>query len=374
MKTDQTNTSTGQSRRTFLGASAAALAGLLASCSSQQEPKKSGSAMSNQTESSSSSLLATSQNHFNFGRIYNPEHTKRLLLRSHRNRAPFDKVMKASALSETVSQGIGLPFWWDKDARTLVNPYNLAFDNSIKPADYQLAATVLNFRASQKELGDVWNKLTNNAQLNINPGSVSPEGHSLQWIIMTGINIAGNLFSSKDPQLAPLTQNNKPTDTLRAAESVTFRKGICTMGISLNAQKKKSFWDKLLSAVKAFVGSPVFGILPIPKLYETAIESVTAALNELQSQSRLITVLGGDSYGYKLYAGSNPGADLTFRPGHWVIIDSTFASTHMDARSNLSGVYLDIPGLLYQLKDSNNQVVDTTYTVAEIELTPVPTA
>jgi hypothetical protein len=296
--------------------------------------------------------------YFKFGRINTAEEARQLL-RPQRN-------VRALGAAR-----IGLPFWWDKDAKTLVNPTNVAFDPSIKAADYQLSAQLLNFRASQNELGDVWNQLTNNAQLNLNPGSVSPEGDSLQWVVMTAINVAQGLFSSKDPQLAPLTQNNKPTDTLRPAEAVTFKKGVCSLAITLSAQKKRSLWDKLLSVVKAFTGSSIFGMLPIPKLYQTAIQSVTASLNQLQTQSSLITVLGGNSYDYKLYSGASSNADLTFRPGHWVVIDSNFAAAHMDTKSNLAGVYLDIPGLLYQLKDSNNQVVDTTYTVAELDLQAV---
>jgi hypothetical protein len=109
-------------------------------------------------------------------------------------------------------------------------------------------------------------------------------------------------------------------------------------------------------------------MLPIPKLYQTAIQSVTASLSQLQTQSNLIKILGGNSYGYKLYKGANSDADLTFRPGHWVLLNSEFAAAHMDSKSNLSGIYLDIPGLLYQLKDSNNQVVDTTYAVVNLDL------
>jgi hypothetical protein len=267
---------------------------------------------------------------------------------------------------------IGLPFWWDKQAKKLVNPTNLAFDPQIKSADYQFSATLLNFRASQRELGDVWNKLTNNAQLNINPASVSSEGDPIQWIIMTGINVVQSALSGKDPQLLPLTQNNKPTDSLRPAETVVFKKGICSLAVTLSAQKKKSLWDVLLAAVQAIAGSPIFGMLPIPKLYQTAVQSVTASLNQLQSQSHLTTILGGKSYGYKIYDGASQNADLIFRPGHWVVVESNFAAANMDANSNLTGVFLDIPGLLYQLKDKDNKVVDTTYSVSYLDLATMP--
>jgi hypothetical protein len=337
--------STGQTRRKFAGSSAVTLSTMLAGLPALQGQEK---PFSGAVEDQSTVAQ------FTFGEIYNREETRQLLKPSRDLLGP-------------PTTRVGLPFWWDKQAKQLVNPTNLTFDTSIKPSDYQFSASVLNFRASQREVGDVWSKLTNNAQLNINPGSVSSEGDPLQWIVMTGINVAQSVFS-KDGQLIPLSQNNKPTDSLRPAETVTFKKGICTIGITLSAQRKQSIWDKLLSAVKTFAGSPIFGMLPIPKLYQTAIQSVTASLSQLQTQSNLIKILGGNSYGYKLYKGANSDADLTFRPGHWVLLNSEFAAAHMDSKSNLSGIYLDIPGLLYQLKDSNNQVVDTTYAVVNLDL------
>jgi hypothetical protein len=187
---------------------------------------------------------------------------------------------------------------------------------------------------------------------------------------MIGINIAESVFSNKDKQLVPLTQNNTPTDDLRPSEKVTFKNGFCSLQMQVSAQKKKSFWDTLLQIIKPVVNSSVFGILPIPKLYIDTAKTITAAFDQFESQSRLVRVLGGKSYEFRIYDGK-PDADLKFRPGHWVILDSEFAGQHMDANSNLSGVYLDIPGLLYQLKDSSNRPIDTTYTVAQVRLNKV---
>lgn len=298
---------------------------------------------------------------FTFGTVYTPREAHRLL-KPGRGLAPVPRV--------------GLPFWWDPQAKLLVNPTNNSFDPNIGPADYQLSAAILNFKASERELGaDVWKKLSNNAQVNINPASVSAEGDLLNWVLMTGIETAQNIFGGKDGQLASLNQNNKPTETLQKSEAVVFRKGQCSLAITINAQKKQSIWDKLLSALYAFTGSSVFGILPIPKLYQTAVKSVTAALKQLQDQSKVIRVLAGNSYDYKLYEGANPGSDLVFRPGHWVVLDSEFAAAHMDRdRNNLSKIYLDVPGLLYELKDSNDQPVDTTYTVVDLRLSEATTS
>jgi hypothetical protein len=296
--------------------------------------------------------------HFGFGIVNSPEETRRLLLPSAADRR----------LGGTTT--IGVPFWWDPDANKLVNPTKLQYDPKITAGDYTLDTTLLSFRASPRELGDVWGKLSQNAQLNINPGSVTSDGDRLEWIIMTGINVIQNIFSSKDSKLVSLNSNNQPTSSLRKPEVVTFKKGICSLALTLSAQKKKSVWDHLLAAVKTFTGSSVFGMLPIPKLYESAIQSVTASLDQLETQSNLIRILSGNAYRYKLYDGANASADLVLRNGHWVVLNADFAAAHMDADRNLKDVYLDIPGLLYQLKDQNNQRIDTTYAVAQLDLTP----
>jgi hypothetical protein len=108
---------------------------------------------------------------FPFGRTYTREEAQNLL------RPPRGLVAGGR---------VGLPFWWDREAKVLVNPTNNKFDSRIRPGDYTLQASILNFRASQRELkGDVWEKMGNNCQLNINPKSVSSEGDKLDWILMT---------------------------------------------------------------------------------------------------------------------------------------------------------------------------------------------
>src|SRR6185437_15752237 len=99
------------------------------------------------------------------------------------------------------------PFWWDSTAKKLVNGTNVQFDQGITAADYQLATTLLTFRASQKDLGDVWNKLTNNAQLNINPASISSDGDTLNWVLMTGVKLAQGLLNKNDSQSVSLQAN-----------------------------------------------------------------------------------------------------------------------------------------------------------------------
>jgi hypothetical protein len=314
--------------------------------------------------SASQVAAATPKHHFNFDKSYNSEQT-RLLLK------PANKVTTTGqTFAANSGTRIGLPFYWDDQAKVLVNPYNVQYDPAVGAGMYEFSSTIFNFRASQAELGDVWQKLTNNAQLRITAGGLSPEDDPIKWIIMTGVDIAQKYFSSKDKQLLPLAQNNKPTDEFRPAEKVNFKNGFCTLQMNISAQRKKSFWDKLLQVIKPIVNSSVFGILPVPKLYLDTAKTLTATFDQLASQSSLIPVLTGNAYEFRIYDGT-PATDLKFRPGHWVIVDSDFASAHMDSKHNLAGVFLDIPGLQYQLKDSNNQSVDTTYMVCKIGLDKV---
>ena len=346
-------------RRVFVASSAAAFATLMSGASF-------GQASGTTNEQQTSSGL----DHFNFGKVYSQAETKALVLPS------------KGAKGTTFAAPTGIPFWWDSKANKLVNGTNVQFDPQITTADYKLAATLLSFRASEKDLGDVWKKLTNNAQLNINPASVSAEGDPLNWILMTGIKLAQGLLNKNDSQSVSLSQtstssnnSNKPTAALASSEAVVFKKGICQLAVTLEAQQKQSVWDRLLGLLKT--GSSIVGLLPIPKLYQTALNSVLASLNQLQTQtknSNLITVLGGMSYNYKLYDGANSGADLTLRPGKWVFIDSGFAQDNFDSQNNLKDVHLFVGGELYQVTDQNNKPIDTTYVVVNVDLSKAATA
>lgn len=348
-------TSFKSSRRQFVSASVAALLGSvpgIAEAASGQASSAAG------VGASAKIKVPTGFKHFNFDASYTSRESQRLLM-------PSNPVESGTAPS---APRIGLPFWWDDDAKMLVNPYNVKYDPNVAAGDYTVSATIENFRASLADLGDVWNRLSNNAQLNFTVGSTSAEDDPLKWILMSGIDVAQKIFATNDKQLTPLSQNNTPTEQLRPAEQVTIKKGFCTLQLNISAQKKNSFWDTLLAVVKKFENSPVFGLLPIPKIYLNTATALTTTFDQLASQSKLLPVLTGRAYEFRIYDGS-PAADLKFRPGHWVILDSAFATKNMDKNSNLPGLKLDIPGLLYQLKDANNQPVDTTYSVTKLQLT-----
>ncbi len=176
MTKDEMNQSLLPNRRVFVASSAAAFASLLSAASLGQTL---GTTNRQQSRSGSG--------HFHFGKVYSPAETRALVL-------PSEGAKGAKFAAPT-----GIPFWWDSAANKLVNGTNVQFDPQITAADYQLAATLLSFRASKNDLGDVWNQLKNNAQLNINPSSVSSEGDPLNWILMTGIKLAQGLLNRRTP-------------------------------------------------------------------------------------------------------------------------------------------------------------------------------
>ena len=130
--------------------------------------------------------------------------------------------------------------------------------------------------------------------------SVSSEGDPLNWILMTGVKLAQSLLNKNDSQSVSLSQastsaksGNKPTAPIASSpEAVVFKKGICQLAVTLEAQQKQSVWDRLLGLLNT--ASSVIGVKPIPKLYQTALTSVTSSLSQLEAQSaktKLITIL-----------------------------------------------------------------------------------
>jgi hypothetical protein len=360
------------SRRDFIGMTmVTGLTGLMAgSCKANQSQNEVASKKSVVGGHEGGLLNTTSGRHFNFAKPYTPTEAREIFARSQAQRRVKNYVAMLGAPSFA---NPAMPYWWDPDKKFLIHPANLSYDNAIKAADYQLTASVLNFRASEIELGqDVFGKLTDNAQLQLSAGSSDKNNELVNWVMMTGVDIVSSLFSKKDGQLVPLTQNNSPTSALRPSEAVVVKNGICNLAMNVVAQKKKSLWDRLLAAVHAIMGSPVFGILPIPKLYLDAANSIASALQELTKVSNLITVLNSQPYPFKLYEGAAGFADMKFRPGHWVVVNGDFAASSWDADRNLPGVKLDIRGF-YRLINPSGQPIDTTYTVAEIDLTKLLT-
>ena len=109
-------------------------------------------------------------------------------------------------------------------------------------------------------------------------------------------------------------------------------------------------------------------LLPIPKLYQTAADTIGTLLTQLNQDQKLVQVLDGKKLQFRIYDGSsfNP---FVLRAGYWVLLDAQVASPQIDPSShNINGWVLDVPGQLYELKDNNGDAVDFTHSVAELLL------
>jgi hypothetical protein len=259
-------------------------------------------------------------------------------------------------------------FYWDQAAKKMVNPFNLQADASTKPGTYSINAELLSFHPSSADSNGIWKDLSNNLQVTFNIQAAEPSGDLVQWLTMAGLQIASDFMSGQDSRLLSLTDNNQMTD-FRPAEQVQIVNGQVDMMVSLAGQKKKSFWDDLLQIFKSVTDSPIFGLLPIPKLYSTAVSALNAFFNQVEQQQRLIKVLSGKKLKFRIYDGTSTNPFL-LKPGYWVILDAQAAASHMDNMQNLDLV-LDVPGQLYEVKDKDNRPVDITYCVAQILLPPV---
>lgn len=257
-------------------------------------------------------------------------------------------------------------FYWDPTTNLLTNPYNLKADTTFTSSKtYTINAEVLNFHPSSNVDQNVLASLDTNLQLVFQTQNVDSSGDLLTSITMAGLQFADNYLSGTDSKLLPLTSNNQLT-SFPPAEQIDIVDGQISMKVSLAGQKRASFWDKLLQIFQSFTNSPVFGLLPIPKLYSTAAQTVTTLLNQVEQEQRLIPLLNGKILDFRLYDGGSTNP-FVMKPGFWVVMNAEEAAPHIDSTShNITDLQVDIPDQLYEMKDKSGNAVDITYCVSRI--------
>lgn len=309
-------------------------------------------------------------NYFNVNATYSQTELAYLYQARHAHgggRVPFFNAEIASLAGTRDS----VLFYWDMDQKKLVNPFNLKADPSIsKDKSYTINAEVLNFHPSSTDADDVWSNLQTNLQLTFRTQATDANGDALTSITMAGLNFAQEFLGGKDGKLlsVPSTNGGNNLTSFAPSEQVSITNGEVSLMVGLAGQKKGSFWDTLVAIFKQVTDSPVFGLLPIPKLYQTAADTIGTLLSQLNQAQGLVQVLNGKKLQFRIYDGSsfNP---FVLRPGYWVILDAQVASGHMDSKTHdINDWMLDLPGQLYELKDNNGEAVDITYSVAEILL------
>jgi len=262
-------------------------------------------------------------------------------------------------------------FYWDDSKQKLTNPYNLIPDSSIaSDKQYTINADVLNFHPSSADVDSIWSKLDTNLQLTFRTYAIDSQGDLLTSITMAGLDFAQDYLSGKDGKLltVPSDGGKNSLTNFSPSEQITITNGEVNLMIGLAGQKKKSFWDTLVSIFGQVTNSPVFGMLPIPKLYQTAATTISTLLSQIEQSQRLVQVLNGKKLYFRIHNGGSTNP-FVLRPGYWVVLDAQAVGSHIDPTTHdINDWILDIPGQLYEVKDHNGDAVDITYSVANIQL------
>jgi hypothetical protein len=283
---------------------------------------------------------------------------------------PHSHLYDAQIASEGATRD-SVIFYWDDAKKKLTSPYNVTPATGIATdKQYTINADVLNFHPSSADVDSVWSKLDTNLQLTFRTYAVDTHGDLLTSITMAGLDFAQDYLSGKDGKLltVPSDQGKNNLTNFPPAEQIVITNGEVNLMVGLAGQKKKSFWDNLVSIFGQITNSPVFGKLPIPKLYQTAATTVSTLLAQIEKSERLVQILNGKKLYFRIYDGGSTNP-FVLRPGYWVVLDAQAASSHIDQSTHdIKDWVLDLPDQLYELKNQNGDAVDITYSVANIQL------
>jgi hypothetical protein len=260
-------------------------------------------------------------------------------------------------------------FYYDRDAKMMINPGNVK--PALKAAKYSLDLKILNSHVSRSDFDTIWKNLKNDAHLQLSlttPSSEAAGADDLMWTLMNGIDIfLGGKLEGVDQRLKHFVTQNQPTSKFRPSEKVEILKGTGFFQLQLAAQKKESWWKKLLTILGAALDSPLFATLPIPKLLPEAVSFSTAVLNQIKKTEPLVPVWQSAGIPFVLYDGATPGSDFKLRPGRWLTIDRTYAEAHLDEQSNLKDHVIDVLGEFNEVKTKAGQPIDANYAVLELD-------
>lgn len=260
-------------------------------------------------------------------------------------------------------------FYYDNEARMLVNPGNVVM--SLAAAKYSLTIRILNTHVSRMDFDSTWKNLKHDAQMQLALTSAVGEGLAVDdvtWTLMNGIDIfLGGDLKGVDKRLRPFVEKNEPTSKFRPSEKVEILKGSGFFQLQLAAQKKDSWWRKLLTTFGAALDSPLFATLPIPKLLPQAVQFTSAVLNHVKKTEPLVPIWQSAGIPFVLYPGATPASEFKLRPGRWLTIDRVYAEQHLDERSNLKDHVIDVLGQFDEVKTKGGQPVDANYSVLQLD-------
>ena len=264
-----------------------------------------------------------------------------------------------------------LIFYYDRTKKQFVNPINVLPDSSVKSGKRKLEIEILNMHVSGEMSNEITAKSKGDLQLQLGVTVPVNEQENYTWILLNGIDVFyGGTKEGRDDRLRHFVENNKPTDKLSSDASIEIGSGRGKLQIQALYQKKTSAWRSFLTAITGTMKSPVFGVLPIPRLVSEGLTFVSAALDYIQSKDALVQVWSSARLDFKIVDGYSE-IPFTLCPGLWLTMDRVVAKKMMDRNSNIVDLEIDEGGQFYEVVTKNGEAVDANYSVLKLELPEV---
>ena len=260
-----------------------------------------------------------------------------------------------------------LLFYYDQTKKQFINPINVLPDPTVKSGKRKLDIEILNMHVSGEMNEEITTKSKGDLQLQLGVTVPANEQENYTWILLNGIDVFyGGTKEGRDERLRHFVDNNKPTDKLSSETAIEIGSGRGKLQIQAMYQRRKSAWRSFLTAITGTMKSPVFGILPIPRLVSEGLTFVSAALGYIQSKDALVPVWSSARLDFKIIDGYSE-IPFTLRPGLWLTMDRSVAKKMMDDKRNIGDLAIDVGGQFYEVVTKKEEPVDANYSVLRFD-------
>ncbi len=215
----------------------------------------------------------------------------------------------------------------------------------------------------------------NNVQINF-AAEAMQNGELVTWIVNAALSTAQNWIGGADKQSVSVSgSQNQLTNIPAPQDQIEISDGEVSITLALQAQKKGSWWDTVLSALGAVTNSPLFAVVPMAKLIGQTVDAITQMTSKIEQTEKLVVILQGSKLECKIYDTGVSTQPYVLRPGFWLMANYSETSQYVDFgnKENLKqGIILDFADQQYDVLDTNNnhKPIDVTYAVIEMTLSP----
>jgi hypothetical protein len=266
-------------------------------------------------------------------------------------------------------------YFWDSAQAQFIAPNNLTVDPSTKPGSYVLQASVFSFHSSSADMQNLFANNANNVQINF-AAEAMQNGELVTWIVNAALSTAQNWIGGADNRSVSASgSQNQLTNIPAPQDQIAISDGEVSITLALQAQKKGSWWDTVLSALGAVTNSPLFAVVPMAKLIGQTVDAITEMTSKIEQTEKLVVILQGSKLECKIYDTGVSTQPYVLKPGFWLMANYSEISPYVDFgnKENLKqGIILDFADQQYDVLDTNNnhKPIDVTYSVIEMTLSP----